>query len=179
MASDLATATVQLNCDARQRLPEQLVLNLARNTGRDCASKALQSWLWMNRKVKVVDGFTTIMPDTAENQKEYPQPNSMKPRVGFPVIRSLMIFSLAVGAVLEVATAKYAGKQTGETGLLRSNEHAISWRNPTCRLLLCHLLDSRSGLGEGLQHRGRGTSPSQNRLSKGNQIRLIRSDHWL
>jgi putative transposase len=107
-------------CEARQRLPEQLVLELARNTGRDCASKASRSWLWMNRVVKVVDGFTTTMPDTAENQKEYPQPNSMKPGVGFPVIRSLMIFSLAVGAVLDIATAKYAGKQTGEPSLLRS-----------------------------------------------------------
>lgn len=74
----------------------------------------------MNRIVKVVDGFTTTTPDTVENQKEYPQPNSMKQGVGFPIIRSLMIFSLAVGAVLEVATAKYAGKQTGETNLLRS-----------------------------------------------------------
>jgi putative transposase len=107
-------------CDARQRLPEQLVLDLARSTGRDCANKAKQSWLWMGRLVKLVDGFTTTMPDTAENQKEYPQPTSMKPGVGFPIIRSLMIFSLAVGAVLEVATAKYAGKQTGETSLLRT-----------------------------------------------------------
>lgn len=107
-------------CEARQRLPEQLVLDLARNTGRDCSSKAVSSWLWMDRVVKVVDGFTTTMPDTAENQKEYPQAKTQKAGVGFPIIRSLMIFSLAVGAVLEVATAKYAGKQTGETNLLRS-----------------------------------------------------------
>ena len=107
-------------CEARQRLPEQLVLDLARSTGSDCASKSPQSWLWMNRVVKLVDGFTTIMPDTDENRKEYPQPSSQKAGVGFPIIRSLMIFSLAVGAALEVATSKYAGKQTGETSLLRS-----------------------------------------------------------
>jgi len=106
-------------CEARQRLPEQLVLDLARSTGSDCASKSPQSWLWMNRVVKLVDGFTTIMPDTDENRKEYPQPNSQKAGVGFPIIRALKIFSLAVGAALEVATSKYAGKQTGETNLLR------------------------------------------------------------
>jgi hypothetical protein len=107
-------------CEARQRLPEKLVLDLARNTGRDCASKVKSSWLWMDRVVKLVDGFTTTMPDTTKNQKEYPQAKSQKAGVGFPIIRSLMIFSLAVGAVLEVATAKYAGKQTGEPSLLRS-----------------------------------------------------------
>lgn len=107
-------------CDARQRLPEKLVLDLARNTGLDCASKAKSSWLWMDRMVKVVDGFTVTMPDTDENQKEYPQPKSQKVGVGFPVVRAVMIFSLAVGAVLEVALAKYAGKLTGETNLLRT-----------------------------------------------------------
>jgi len=107
-------------CEARQRLPEQLVLDLARNTGRDCAKNAKSSWLWMDRMVKVVDGFTVTMPDTDENQKEYPQPKSQKVGVGFPVVRAVMIFSLAVGAVLEVALAKYAGKLTGETNLLRT-----------------------------------------------------------
>jgi len=107
-------------CEARQRLPEQLLLGLARSTGLDCANNAKSSWLWMDRVVKVVDGFTVTMPDTAENQKEYPQPKSQKPGVGFPIVRAVMIFSLAVGAVLEVALAKYAGKRTGETNLLRT-----------------------------------------------------------
>ena len=107
-------------CEARQRLPEELVLELARNTGRDCAKKSSTSWLWMDRVVKVVDGFTVTMPDTAENQKEYPQPNCQKPGVGFPIMRIVMIFSLAIGAALEVVTGKYSGKETGETSLLRS-----------------------------------------------------------
>jgi putative transposase len=106
-------------CEARQRLPEQLVLDLARTSGQDCQSQARLSWLWMDRVVKLVDGFTVTMPDTEENQREYPQSRSQKAGVGFPIIRAVMIFSLAVGAVLEVATAKYAGKKTGESTLLR------------------------------------------------------------
>ncbi len=85
------------------RLPEQLLLNLARDMGRDCVSKVQSAWLWMNRVVKVVDGSIVTLPDTPENQAEYPQSKSQKPGVGFPIVRVLMMFSLSVGAVLDVA----------------------------------------------------------------------------
>ena len=92
-------------CEARKRLPEELVLKLALDTGQDCAKAASSGWLWMNRAVKIVDGFTVTMPDTAENQQAYPQSTSQKPGVGFPIIRVVMIFSLAAGAVVNVALA--------------------------------------------------------------------------
>lgn len=60
------------------------------------------------------------MPDTVDNQKEYPQPNSQKAGTGFPIMRVVMIFSLAVGALREVAIGRYCGKKTGETSLLRA-----------------------------------------------------------
>ena len=106
-------------CEARKRLPEELVLKLALDTGQDCAKAASSGWLWMNRAVKIVDGFTVTMPDTAENQQAYPQSTSQKPGVGFPIIRAVMIFSLAVGAVVNVALGKFVGKLSGETSLLR------------------------------------------------------------
>jgi hypothetical protein len=42
------------------------------------------------------------MPDTAENQKAYPQPGSQKPACGFPVMKLVGLFCLASGALLEV-----------------------------------------------------------------------------
>ncbi len=59
------------------------------------------------------------MPDTPENQAAYPQPSSQTPGLGFPIARILVIFSLAVGTVLDAAIGPYQGKQTSELALLR------------------------------------------------------------
>ncbi|BAY41717.1 putative transposase, IS4 family (plasmid) [Nostoc sp. NIES-2111] len=56
--------------------------------------------LWCGRNVKVIDGSTVSMPDTVENQKEYPQPSSQKPGCGFPIAKIGVIFSLATGAAI-------------------------------------------------------------------------------
>lgn len=106
-------------CDARQRLPEELIWNLARRTGRDVHDRSKKSWLFQGRPVKIVDGSTVVMPDTRENQGAYPQPSTQAPGVGFPMARILVIFSLAVGTVLDAAIGPYRGKQTSELALLR------------------------------------------------------------
>jgi len=122
VARGLRPASTDSACyvEARQRLPEQLLLNLARTSGEECANQSPPTWLWKQRVVKIVDGSTLTMPDTVENQKEYPQSRSQKAGVGFPIMRVVMIFSLAVGAVREIAIGKYSGKQVGETSLLRT-----------------------------------------------------------
>jgi putative transposase len=106
-------------CEARQRLPEALLWELVRQTGRSIHQKAKKSWLYQGRAVKVIDGTTVTMPDTPENQAAYPQPKSQAPGLGFPIARILVIFSLAVGTVLEAAIGPYQGKQTSELALLR------------------------------------------------------------
>ena len=77
------------------------------------------SWLYHGRAVKIIDGSTVLMPDTSENQAAYPQQKTQAPGVGFPIARILVIFSLAVGTVLEAAMGPYQGKQTSELALLR------------------------------------------------------------
>jgi Transposase DDE domain len=106
-------------CEARQRLPEELIWDLARRTGRDVHDRSKKSWLFHGRPVKIVDGSTVVMPDTRENQGSYPQPSTQAPGVGFPMARILVIFSLAVGTVLDAAVGPYRGKQTSELALLR------------------------------------------------------------
>jgi hypothetical protein len=60
------------------------------------------------------------MPDTAANQKAFPQPGTQKAGVGFPLARLVAIISLATGVVRELALGPYQGKETGETALFRT-----------------------------------------------------------
>ena len=112
-------------CEARQRLPEEVVWDLARRSGQSIHDKADVQWLFAGRPVKLLDGSTVIMPDTEANQAEYPQSRSQKPGLGFPIARILLVISLAVGTVLEAAMGPYRGKETGELGLLRQISGAL------------------------------------------------------
>ena len=66
------------------------------------------------------DGTTVSMPDTPANQSAYPQPDTQKPGLGFPMARIGTITSLACGAILNLSFCRYAGKGQSEVGLLRS-----------------------------------------------------------
>ena len=65
-------------------------------------------------------------PTPPENQAEYPQAKTQAPGCGLPIARVLVVFSLAVGSVLEAAIGQYAGKQTGENSLFRTLHHTLS-----------------------------------------------------
>ena len=106
-------------CKARSRLPEQVIADLARETGQGLEREAQEEWLWKGRHVKIVDGSTAEMTDTPENQAEYPQSRSQKAGLGFPMLRMVVLFSLAVGTVLECAVGPCRGKKTGEQSLFR------------------------------------------------------------
>jgi hypothetical protein len=105
--------------NARQRLPEKILVDLTRHTGKQLMTQAPAGWSWHGRHVKVVDGSTASMPDTDANQKAYPQMACQKPGVGFPILRFLTVFSLSVGTVLDAAIGPYQGKQTSELALFR------------------------------------------------------------
>lgn len=113
-------------CIARSHLPEEAGRELMRQAGRELEDRAPAAWLWHNRRVRVVDGSTVTMPDTPENQAEYPQQRNQQPGCGFPIARILVVFSLAVGSVLEAAIGKYEGKQTGENSMFRALHATLS-----------------------------------------------------
>src|SRR3990172_8714246 len=100
-------------CKARQRLPEKACARLACDVGGELHAKIRDRSVLGGRPVKLVDGLTASMPDTPENQAEYPQPPSQKPGLGFPLARMVGLLSLACGAVLDLAIGPYAGKETG------------------------------------------------------------------
>jgi hypothetical protein len=107
-------------CQARKRLPEKFFSDVARQTGRTLDSGVEPNWLWKRRRVYVYDGSSVSMPDTPENQAEYPQPVAQKPGLGFPLARIAAVFSLACGAVLDLGICRYAGKGQSELGMLRA-----------------------------------------------------------
>jgi hypothetical protein len=112
-------------CKARKRLPESLLSRLVRETGQELHQKSPKGWRWLGRPVKIADGTTVSMPDTAANQAAYPQPGSQQPGLGFPIARLVVVFCLASGSVLEAALGRYRGKQQGENSLLRGLEGAF------------------------------------------------------
>jgi hypothetical protein len=94
-------------CRARKRLPEELFRRLFGRTGVALSNKAGGEHLWCGRRVKVVDGSSCSMPDTAANQKEYPQPCTQAAGCGFPVVAFVAVFCLATGAALDMALGKW------------------------------------------------------------------------
>jgi hypothetical protein len=112
-------------CKARKKLPEALLARLTRESGRqlhrDCGTAPVLG----GRPIKIVDGTTASMPDTPENQAQYPQPTNQKPGLGFPLVRLVVVLSLNCAAVLDLAMGPYAGKRTGEPALFRSLSESV------------------------------------------------------
>ena len=115
LPSSLNTAAY---CKARSRLALGLIERLGREMGAMLCTQQPQAWRWRDREVKLVDGTTVSMPDTAANQADFPQSRTQKPGLGFPLARLVTIVSLSCGAVLDWAVGPCEGKQTGETALL-------------------------------------------------------------
>lgn len=85
-------------CKARARLPESVLSGLTRESGKQLEEQADSEWLWRGRHVKLTDGSTLSMPDTPENQKLYPQPDSQKKGLAFQSPVSLPLFLLQQAA---------------------------------------------------------------------------------
>lgn len=107
-------------CQARKRLPEKFFSQAARQTGQTLHDNVPTDWLCNGRRVLVYDGSTVSMPDTPKNQHDYPQPDTQKPGLGFPLARIGAVFSLSCGAVLDLGICRYAGKGQSELGMLRT-----------------------------------------------------------
>ena len=105
-------------CKARQRLPLKELKAATTAAGRHLHNQALAAWRWKSYNVVLTDGATVQMPDTPENQADFPQLDSQKPGLGFPIARMVVLISLATGAVLDYSLGAYQGKGTGETSLL-------------------------------------------------------------
>ena len=95
-------------CKSRQRLPELLFKKLFQRTGRTLTKQAAEKDLWHGRRVKVVDGSHSSMPDTPSNQKAFGYPPGQAPGCGFPTLAFVGVFCLATGAAIECALGRWS-----------------------------------------------------------------------
>ena len=116
-------------CRAREKLSETALHELSIEVAAEAQSHSDSKWHWKCRQAKLIDGFTFTMPDTPENQAEYPQHTAQKPGIGFPIARCVAILSLATASVMDLAIGPYSGKETGESALLRSMLETLAPRD--------------------------------------------------
>jgi putative transposase len=106
-------------CRARARMPVALVQELAETLADRLEQAAPPSWLWHGLHAYLGDGTIVVLPDSAANQAVFPQHANQKKGLGTPLIRLVVLMSLAVGVLSGMAWGPYQGKGTGETALLR------------------------------------------------------------
>lgn len=99
----LAKAAVDASsyCRARMRLPLVVLQKLLRSSATALRA-AGSSERWCGLRPLLVDGSSTIAPDTPDSQKAFGQPSGQKPGCGFPVPKVFGLFDVATGLILEL-----------------------------------------------------------------------------
>lgn len=95
-------------CKARMRLPlkvlESLLLKSSQAMRKAAADGAGEAARWCGLRALLVDGSSTIAPDTPSSQKEFGQPTGCKKGCGFPVPKVLALFDAFTGLIVEMLT---------------------------------------------------------------------------
>jgi hypothetical protein len=111
-----AAVTASTYCRARMRLPVAVLQTLLRRSATAMAATA-SAQRWCGLRPLLVDGSSTIAPDTPSSQKAFGQPGEQKPGCGFPVPKVLGLFDAATGLILELLAFP-----------LRTHEQSKVWR---------------------------------------------------
>jgi hypothetical protein len=98
-------------CNRRNKLPEVKIKKLAFEVGKRLSKKSRKAEMFFGRRVKVVDGTSVQLPDTSQNQSEYPQPTAQKEGCGTPVMYVSALMDLATGAMLWAETIGRSGHE--------------------------------------------------------------------
>lgn len=106
-------------CRARKRLPMTMVKRLTQQLGSLVDEPSPKEWRWNGRRVCLIDGTTVTMPDTDDNQAQFPKHRGQKAGLGFPICRIVGVTSLSTGALLNAAIGRFNGKGSSEQTLLR------------------------------------------------------------
>jgi len=89
-------------CRARQRLCPQVLSAALRATALAAQRLAPAKRLLQGRCLKLVDGSSVSMPDSRSNQEAYPKIQSTHDGMGLPMLRLVVLFCLASGAIVSV-----------------------------------------------------------------------------
>ena len=107
---------------ARLRVPEGVFKRLLGQTAQKLSDQAESKDLWCGRHVRICDGSSVTMSDTKQNQAVYPQHSNQASGCGFPIVKIVVMFSLATGAVMDVLIAVF---KTSEVVLARQFYHHL------------------------------------------------------
>ena len=131
-------------CRAKAKIPlvvvQQITRQLASRTGRladqldpltmplppDAAElRASPAIIARLRRAKITgrmtmaDGWIVDGPDTEANCRVFPKNPSVADGLGFALIRCVGLYCMVTGLLIDLATAAYCGKGTGEMSLMR------------------------------------------------------------
>lgn len=102
-------------CQSRAKLSASLLAGAFAASSQSAERQVPTGVLLKGRPIKVADGSSVRLEDTAANRKEYPSAANQFGRPSFPLLRVLVLFSLASGALLAQATGSL---QVAEVRLL-------------------------------------------------------------
>jgi len=92
---------------ARSKLPLSIFGQALTASAQAALAQAPESLLLQGRSIKVVDGSTCRLADTPLNQKAFPQRDNQLPGCGFPIMRLVVLFCVASGAILAVRVGAF------------------------------------------------------------------------
>jgi Transposase DDE domain len=88
-------------CKARMRLPLAVLQSLLGDSSRAMRHAINRQGLWCGLRAYLVDGSSTIAPDTPSSRKAFGQPKGCKKGCGFPVPKVLGLFDAYTGMIVE------------------------------------------------------------------------------
>src|SRR5579872_4172194 len=89
-------------CKARMRLPLKVLEALLEQSAAAMHKGCVPAAWWCGLRPYLVDGSSTIAPDTPDSQKAFGQPKGCKTGCGFPVPKLLGLFDAYSGLMLKV-----------------------------------------------------------------------------
>ena len=117
ISSPSKPATASAYCQARMRLPLDLLRTLLRRIAERLQRSAGADGRWHGHRTFLLDGSSCSMPDTAALQREFGQPSGQKKGRGFPVAHLLALFDAHVGTLIDVIVSSWRAHD-----LTRANE---------------------------------------------------------
>ncbi len=117
------TCTVGGYCQARARLPVELLRRLLEGVCQSLRDATEEGSLWRGHRLFHLDGSNFSMSDTEDLQTAFGQPSGQKKGCGFPIAHMLLMTDAVTGLIMDVLAAP-----------LRTHEMSkVSQMHPTLR----------------------------------------------
>ena len=106
-AAGYCKARMRLPLEALQKLLADSSVSLRAAIGKHAAAAATaadtaDTSLWRGLRAFLVDGSSTITPDTPQLQKGFGQPKGQKPGCGFPIAKTIGLFDAFTGMIVRM-----------------------------------------------------------------------------